>query len=112
MANYRVLQPVQLGGKVVTSGVYEIEQRRADRLLRLQVIAPVEAAEVPPGSGTPDPVSDDTAIGALVGHDLADRLAAAGYLTLADLEVASDEELLAIDGVGQATLKRLRALVA
>ncbi|ROR35162.1 helix-hairpin-helix domain-containing protein [Inmirania thermothiophila] len=41
--------------------------------------------------------------------DIAARLAAAGYRSLAALAAAGDEELLAIRGVGPATVRRIRA---
>ena len=43
--------------------------------------------------------------------DVAERLAAAGYDTPDKIAQATDEQLLAVDGIGQATVKRLRATV-
>ncbi len=48
-----------------------------------------------------------------LGGDFSERLylalAKAGYLTNGDLRSASDEELLAVGGVGSATLVKIRA---
>jgi hypothetical protein len=45
---------------------------------------------------------------AIAGQETADRLIAAGYGTPEAVAQASDEDLRAIKGVGEATLKRLR----
>jgi hypothetical protein len=45
----------------------------------------------------------------VVGEEQADRLVLAGYETPDAVKSASDEELLAVEGVGQATLRKLRA---
>lgn len=44
-----------------------------------------------------------------IGPDLAEKLEEAGYQTPEDLKSASDEELLAVDGLGQAKLRQIRA---
>lgn len=56
------------------------------------------AADHTPDEQTDDPLADFPA------------LTAAGFSTVEDVRAASDEQLLAIDGVGAATLKKLRAL--
>lgn len=43
------------------------------------------------------------------GQQVADRLAAAGYDTPEKLRGASDADLLAIEGIGDGTLKKIRA---
>lgn len=43
-----------------------------------------------------------------IGPDLAIKLKARGIASLADLANASDEDLLAIDGIGKAKLARIR----
>lgn len=45
----------------------------------------------------------------VLGADVADRLAAAGYDTEDSIREASDDELRAIPGIGDATVKRIRA---
>lgn len=44
-----------------------------------------------------------------VGPELAENLKEAGYQTPEDLKTASDEDLLDVDGLGQAKLKQIRA---
>lgn len=44
-----------------------------------------------------------------LGSDVADRLAAAGYDNEESIRDASDEELRAIPGIGDATFRRIRA---
>lgn len=65
---------------------------------------PADAQE--PGQAVPPAAAAD--LYADFGADLGARLAAA-YPTLGALRAAGDAELLAIDGVGAATLRRLRA---
>jgi hypothetical protein len=60
--------------------------------------------QIPPALAT----ATDPELTALVGQEFADRLAAAGYDTPAAVAQASDAELLDIDGIGKATVKRLR----
>lgn len=43
------------------------------------------------------------------GHD---QLVAGGYTTIAKVRNASDEELLAVDGVGPVTVEKIRAALA
>jgi hypothetical protein len=54
---------------------------------------------------TPDarPTLADT-----VGQELADRLASAGYTTPEAIQAASDDDLLALKGIGPGTLRQLR----
>lgn len=47
-----------------------------------------------------------------IGPELADNLRAAGFASSADLKTASDDELLAIDGIGPKKLKDIRAALA
>lgn len=44
-----------------------------------------------------------------IGWELAENLRDAGIDTPDDLRAASDEDLLAIEGIGEATLKKIRA---
>lgn len=54
--------------------------------------------------------------GSLEGADLTDAqreaLAAAGFTTAADVRAASDEQLLAVEGIGPAAVKKLREATA
>lgn len=43
------------------------------------------------------------------GQQIADRLTAAGYDTPEKVQAASDEDLLAIEGIGEGTVKKVRA---
>lgn len=45
----------------------------------------------------------------VVGQEYAEKLAAAGFDTPEQIARASDDDLLAIEGIGTATLKKLRA---
>lgn len=53
---------------------------------------------------------DEGPVAAAVGPSAAQALAAAGFDTPAKIKKASDEELRAVEGVGDATLEKLRAL--
>lgn len=58
------------------------------------------------------PTATDPDLVAHVGQEFADRLAAAGYDSPAAVAQASDAELLAVDGIGRATVKKLRDAAA
>ena len=63
-------------------------------------IAPIEApTETEPGS----------AFGAMLNDSIMGAVFDAGYNTLDKLRAASDEDLLAIDGIGPATLDKIRS---
>lgn len=67
--------------------------------------------EPPPSTSAPlggTPPSGDPIVEAL-GQQTADALAAAGYTTPGQLQSASDEQLLSVPGIGQATLNKIRA---
>lgn len=53
--------------------------------------------------------SDEGAFRALLNEPIMGALIDAGYSTLDALREASDEDLLAIDGIGPATLKKIRS---
>lgn len=64
-----------------------------------------EAAQV-------DPVEEAEPVGTLVdvyGTDYAILLHDAGYRSVSAVKAASDEDLLAISGIGKATLNKIRA---
>lgn len=66
-----------------------------------------EKGYLEPSSESPDVrVLDD--LGG-IGPDLVKKLNASGYQTPDDLHAASDEQLLAIDGLGKAKLRQIRA---
>lgn len=69
------------------------------------------AAERGESTPPPDPL-DDAGAPELDVDGVSDKqrtaLATAGYHTAADIRAASDEDLLAIDGIGETTLSRLR----
>lgn len=71
----------------------------------------LEAIAVAVGVTMPEDPSDGTELEDVdgVNAELAGELRAAGYETPEDLGDASDEELLRIDGIGPATLKKIRA---
>lgn len=45
----------------------------------------------------------------VVGQEYADKLADAGITTLAGVAASTDEEITSVEGIGAATLKKLRA---
>lgn len=79
-------------------------------------VAELEYPDVPPEGppeGEPEPDSASAESSTLedidgIGPDLAQKLWEAGYDSPDDLRSASDEELLAIDGLGNAKLKQIR----
>lgn len=75
-------------------------------------VAELEYPEVPP-EGPPEGEPEAAESSTLedidgIGPDLAEKLKEAGYHSPDDLRSASDEELLAIDGLGNAKLKQIR----
>ena len=50
----------------------------------------------------------DSSLNSLLGMSIANLLYSAGYSTEEDIVNASDSELIAIDGVGRATLRSIR----
>lgn len=118
-------------GDVIPHGTYDDEQLA--RLVGLGAIEPVDELPEPDRDATGDvPVADVSmsaeefkewqdaaalaaaggADGSLDGADLTDAqraaLADAGYRTAADVRAASDADLRKVDGIGDATVKRLR----
>ena len=57
---------------------------------------------------TPVVAAGDHPFDTIVGQPIADKLMAAGYATPEAISAASDEQLLAIDGVGPKSVKALR----
>jgi predicted flap endonuclease-1-like 5' DNA nuclease len=47
-----------------------------------------------------------------IGEELAETLREAGFHTADELQAASDEQLLAIEGIGEATVKRIREQIS
>lgn len=47
-----------------------------------------------------------------IGTEIADALKAAGYDTAAKVQAASDEDLLAISGIGKTRLRQIREVVS
>lgn len=74
-------------------GEYIVRGKRVDAMGK-----PLEAKSAP-GSDTGD----------LDGFPGADALAAGGFDSREKIRAASDEDLLALDGIGEATLKKIRA---
>jgi DNA uptake protein ComE-like DNA-binding protein len=68
----------------------------------------------PEATGEPAPShqSDLSSLERLTGltHRQAEALDKAGYSDMAGLKMASDEELLAVSGIGPAALKKIRAI--
>lgn len=64
---------------------------------------------IDPFAGTND-VNAPT-IATIVGQESAERLAAAGVRTFEDVALASDEQLLAVEGIGPKTLDKLRQAI-
>lgn len=95
----------------------EVSKRIADgRLLETQATPkpkPVEAAISQHGATTTTTSPTGSALDTpgLLTDAQRDALAAAGFFTPADIRAASDDDLTAVDGIGPATVQRLRDAV-
>ncbi len=69
--------------------------------------AEVFVPDEPPGEPG-DPGTADPAVVAVIGDRAARILAQAGYATLAELDAATDQQLLAVEKIGQQTVDRIR----
>lgn len=99
-----------------TTDVQPIEPVAAEPVQRVEQPATPNAAEpVQPvtdgDAGTPNgepPAEPSVELVSVVGSKAAATLAAAGYPTYGDAVAADDATLSAIDGIGEATIKKLR----
>lgn len=91
------------------SRIVDVDEKTADKLLSLGVF---EVAEDSDDDGEPEKPNvedyDDFASLTGVGGATEDNLYDAGYETFGDLRAASDEDLLAIDGIGESALDSIR----
>lgn len=89
------------------SGVVDNNDREV-----LQIEAVVEAIKAAIEEPALDPEADERGydFSELVGKDGNDALHAAGYDHPDDIKQASDEDLLAVDGIGSSKLSKLRTL--
>ena len=109
-------------GTTYLPGVHALDESIANVLIArgatpdAQPIEPVAAEPVQPptpsndgDAGTPngEPPAEPT-LESIVGSKAAATLAAAGYTTYGDAMAADDATLSAIDGIGEATIKKLR----
>lgn len=75
--------------------------------------ARVAALEAKLVVGNPAPDIDDVlTLHDVFGDELAGLLSEAGYATVEAVKVASDDDLKAIQGVGPATVKKIRELLS
>ena len=108
-----------LSGTTYKAGTHTLDESIANILVAanattdVQPIEPVAAEPVQPvtdgDAGTPngEPPAEPT-LESVVGSKAAASLAAAGYTTYGDAVAADDATLSAIDGIGEATIKKLR----
>lgn len=82
--------------------VYELKS--APNMADRKTVATPESTVTP----ALEPTTDAGALASLLNSRLSNILAKAGYTTLESLKDASDEQLLAIDGVSEKTLKLIR----
>jgi hypothetical protein len=118
---------VLYGGRLITrerdlpsaadlAGDDPVQQARAQAALQQQIaalqeqVAQLQQAE-PQGAGH-ESSPDDHVFTEIVGWELTRRLIAAGYGSPYAVDRATDAQLLAVEGVGAATLKKLRAATA
>lgn len=106
-------------GTTYLPGVHTLDESIANILVArgattdVQPIEPVTAEPVQPvtdgDAGTPngEPPAEPT-LELVVGSKAAATLAAAGYTTYGEAVAADDATLSAIDGIGEATIKKLR----
>lgn len=103
MPKVRITEAVQARGKILVPGVHDLDQATVDTLAqhgRDHLVVQLDGG------------ADDSAVDSAV-DPLADfeQLREAGY-TVETARAASDEELLAVKGVGRATLKQIREALA
>lgn len=99
-------------GTTYLPGVHALDESIANVLIArgattdAQPIAPVDADPVQPTTDGEPPAEPTLEL--VVGSKAAATLAAAGYTTYGDAMAADDATLSAIDGIGEATIKKLR----
>jgi N utilization substance protein A len=98
-------QNVRLASKVTG---WSIDIRSKKDVVKEKLEQQLTASE--PGGSTSER-GGSTAVESVegIGPKIAEALRAAGFITLADLEKATEEELLAVKGVGKKTLEKIRA---
>ncbi|MEO1477997.1 MAG: hypothetical protein AAFV01_05405 [Bacteroidota bacterium] len=113
MPKYEVLSPVRVGGKTrkpaegKTVTVTLDEDDGAD-LVTIGAVRLIEGSQT--GSTGQGGTKEPTELEQLVAAKAAAALVAGGIKTVAEAVAASDETLLAIDGVGAGTVKKIREL--
>ncbi|MEL7168260.1 MAG: hypothetical protein AAGN64_02800 [Bacteroidota bacterium] len=105
MPKYEVLSPVRVGGKTCKPAegktvTVTLEEDDGDDLVAIGAVRLIEDS----GSEKQEP----SELEQLVGAKAAAALVAGGIETVAQAIAASDEALLAIDGVGAGTVKKIR----
>ncbi|ABX03205.1 hypothetical protein Haur_0557 [Herpetosiphon aurantiacus DSM 785] len=94
-----------------TTDVQSIEPVAAEPVQRVEQPATPNAdgdAGTPTTDGGQAPAEPSVELVSVVGSKAAASLAAAGYTTYGDAVAADDATLSAIDGIGEATIKKLR----
>ncbi|MEM8601892.1 MAG: helix-hairpin-helix domain-containing protein [Bacteroidota bacterium] len=110
MPKYQVLSPVRVGGKTrkpvegktVTVTLGEDD---GDDLVAIGAVRLVEGSQ---GGSSEKGTKEPSELEQLVGAKPAAALVAGGIETVAQAIAASDEALLAVDGVGTGTVKKIR----
>lgn len=103
-------------GTTYLPGVHALDESIATILVArgatsdIQPITPVDADPAQPTTNGEPPAAPT--LESIVGSKAAATLAAAGYATYGDAIAANDATLSAIDGIGEATIKKLREFKA
>lgn len=102
-------------GTTYLPGVHALDESIANVLIArgattdAQPIAPVTAEPIEPVATNSDgEAPTEPTLESVVGSKAAASLAAAGYASYSDAMAADDATLSAIDGIGEATIKKLR----
>lgn len=104
-------------GTTYLPGVHALDESIATVLIArgatsdIQPLEPVAAEPVQPTNDGNEPPAEPT-LESIVGSKAAATLAAVGYPTYGEAMAADDATLSAIDGIGDATIKKLREFKA
>lgn len=105
---YRVLHPVRYEGELKTSGTVMLPEEDAAPALARGIVEKIGVSAVQ-SSETEDSPSDlDAEMVRLFGEDLAKDLYKGDYKSIEQVRSASEEELLALNGIGKKRYEQIR----